>query len=190
MQNFPSFVLSSPRWKIMFTAIVVTLANKNTALHSLPVTSAILIPSFALCPDSWVRELRIEKKIQSYVNICWKAVLVFLAEWFLLCKNAASVSNKCVDLRDQADCLNLVLFNNTCKSKWYLEIMEGFDFRRNIQQASLFLETHENGQFKIDEVQPSSSFESSVSNCVFFQSSIKPIQKRLCQMCQNLGKLE
>ena len=68
--------------------------------------------------------------------------------------------------------------------------MEGFDFRRNIQQASLFLETHENGQFKIDEVQPSSSFESSVSNCVFFQSSIQPIQKRLCQMCQNLGKLE
>ena len=69
---------------------------------------------------------------------------LFFAEWFLLCKNAASGSNKCVDLRDQADWLN------TCKSKWDLEIMEGFELRRNIQQPSLFLKIHENGQFKVD----------------------------------------
>ena len=84
----------------------------------------------------------------------------------------------------------LIIFNNTCKSKWDLEIVEGFNFRRNIQQPSLFLEIHENGQLEIYEVQPSSSFKSSVSNCVIFQSSKKPIPKRRRQMCQNLGKLE
>ena len=83
VQKFSKFCfVLPPRWKIMFTAIVVTLANKNTALHSLDVTKAILIHSFALCPDLWGREQRIKKKIQSYAIFVGKLFLFFLLSDF------------------------------------------------------------------------------------------------------------
>ena len=40
-KSFSSFVLPSPPWKITFSAIVVTLANKKTMLHSLSVAHHI-----------------------------------------------------------------------------------------------------------------------------------------------------